>query len=154
MPSEAAATTLVHSLEVVTDRPTTFVDLTGRLEAIVAGTGVRDGILHVQTQHTTTGLLINEAEPLLLEDLTRCFEAWAPRQRVYAHDDFRTRTVNMTPGERRNGWAHCRAALLRTSESIVIGDGRLRLGRWQRVLFAEFDGPRRRELAVLVQPVA
>jgi secondary thiamine-phosphate synthase enzyme len=66
----------------------------------------------------------------------------------YEHDDFGRRTVNLTPDERSNGHAHCRAALLRTSESVPIVDGALTLGRWQRVFLVEFDGPRRREVAV------
>ena len=52
----------------------------------------------------------------------------------------------MTPGERRNGHAHCRAALLRGSETLAVRDGRLNLGRWQRVFLVEFDGPQCREL--------
>jgi thiamine phosphate synthase YjbQ (UPF0047 family) len=55
-------------------------------------------------------------------------------------DDFSRRTVNLMPGERRNGHAHCRAALLRTSESVPVAGGVLTLGRWQRVFLVEFDG--------------
>jgi secondary thiamine-phosphate synthase enzyme len=50
------------------------------------------------------------------------------------------------PGERRNGHAHCRAALLRTSESLLVTDGALSLGRWQRIFLVEFDGGQRREI--------
>lgn len=140
-------------MEVVTTRPIEFIDLTDRLEAWLARTLVADGLLHVQTRHTTTGLLINEAEPLLLQDLMDRFERWAPREGAYAHDDLARRTVTVGPGERVNGFAHCRAALLRSSETVIVRDGRLLLGRWQRVLFAEFDGPQRREVAATVVPV-
>jgi secondary thiamine-phosphate synthase enzyme len=54
----------------------------------------------------------------------------------------------MTPGERRNGHAHCRAALLRTSESVQVAGGRLNLGCWQRIFLVEFDGGRRREVGL------
>jgi secondary thiamine-phosphate synthase enzyme len=130
-----------------------FVDITPALAGVVEGLGLRDGVLTVYTRHTTTGLLINEHEPLLLCDLEAMFERLVPGNGPFAHDDFERRTVNIGPGERRNGWAHCRAALLRTSESIPIADGGLDLGRWQRVLLVEFDGGQRREFAVTLQGV-
>ena len=94
----------------------------------------------VQTRHTTTGLMINEHEPLLLDDLEALFERLAPAGEAYAHDDFAVRTVNLMPGERRNGHAHCRAALLRDSESRAGRPRRAALGRWQRVFLVDFDG--------------
>jgi secondary thiamine-phosphate synthase enzyme len=100
------------------------------------------------TRHTTTGLLINEHEPLLLTDLEAMFERVAPVSAAYAHDDFTRRTVNIAPGERRNGQAHCRAALLRTSECVPVTSGRLNLGRWQRVFLVDFDGGQQREISL------
>lgn len=153
MPSDLRAPAVHRCLEVITACATEFVDLTDRLETFISLTGTRDGLLHVQTLHTTTGLLINEAEPLLLLDLMVRFERWAPADRAYAHDDLARRTVNVGPLERPNGYAHCRAALLRTSETVLVRGGRLCLGRWQRVLFAEFDGPQRRQVAATIVPV-
>jgi secondary thiamine-phosphate synthase enzyme len=130
-----------------------FVDITPALAGVVEGLGLRDGVLTVYTRHTTTGLLINEHEPLLFSDLQAMFERLVPENGPFAHDDSKRRTVNLTPDERRNGWAHCRAALLRTSESIPVADTHLSLGRWQRVLLVEFDGGQRREIAVTLQGV-
>ena len=135
------------TISVVTREATEFVDLTPTLVALVQSLGVREGLLTVQTLHTTTGVMINEHEPLLLGDLKAMFERLVPAGR-YDHDDFERRTVNLTPDERVNGHAHCRAALLRTSESLPIVNGALTLGRWQRVFLVEFDGPRRREVSV------
>jgi secondary thiamine-phosphate synthase enzyme len=135
-------------LAVETRQPTEFVDLTPMLAALVEGLGLRDGVLTVQTRHTTTGLMINEGEPLLLQDLEAMFDRLVPADSAYAHDDFDRRTVNLAPGERRNGHAHCRAALLRTSECVPISEGHLTLGRWQRVFLVEFDGGQRREISV------
>ena len=73
------------------------------------------------------------------------FERLVPAVTDFAHDDFESRTVNLTPGERRNGRAHCRAALLRTSESFLVADAEAEPGRWQRVLLVDFDGGQRRE---------
>jgi len=153
--AEAPAGAQVRHLvvSVVTRDPVEFVDITPALVRVVEGLGLRDGVLTVYTRHTTTGLLINEHEPLLFSDLQAMFERLIPEDGPFAHDDFERRTVNLTPGERRNGWAHCRAALLRTSESIPVADAQLSLGRWQRVLLVEFDGGQRRDIAVTLQGV-
>jgi len=153
--AEAPAGAQVRHLvvSVVTRDPFEFVDITPALARLVEGLGLRDGVLTVYTRHTTTGLLINEHEPLLFSDLQAMFERLIPEDGPFAHDDFERRTVNLTPGERRNGLAHCRAALLRTSESIPVADTQLSLGRWQRMLLVEFDGGQRRDIAVTLQGV-
>jgi secondary thiamine-phosphate synthase enzyme len=138
----------VRLLSVETRHPVEFVDITDAVSGAVADAGLANGLVVVQTRHTTTGLLINEHEPLLLADLQAMFERLAPDGDVYGHDDYGRRTVNLMPGERRNGAAHCRAALLRTSESVPVVDGRLGLGRWQRVFLVEFDGGQRRDVSV------
>lgn len=135
-------------LAIDTARPVEFVDITNALSRAIEDAGLVDGLLSVQTRHTTTGLLINEHEPLLLTDLEAMFERLAPASLTYAHDDLSRRTQNLTARERRNGHAHCRAALLRTSESVAVVGGRLSLGRWQRVFLVEFDGGQRREISL------
>jgi secondary thiamine-phosphate synthase enzyme len=133
---------------VETRRPVEFVDLTPLVEHAVRDAGLVTGMAMVQTRHTTTGLLVNENEPLLLSDLEAFFARVASAPGGYAHDDFRRRTVNLTPNERTNGRAHCCASLLRTSECLSVVDGALDLGRWQRVFLVEFDGGQRRELSI------
>lgn len=140
-------------IRIATTTPTGYVDLTDELARLVARAGATCGLLHLQTRHTTTGLLINECEPLLLADIDERLERWAPADVPYGHDDPLKRTVNLMPGERRNGHAHCRAMLFRVSETVHIVDGRLALGRWQRVLFVELDGPQAREVSVMVQSI-
>ena len=135
-------------VSVETRSPLEFVDITDVLPRTVNEVGLVEGLLVVSTRHTTTGLMINEHEPLLLADLEALFERLAPVAASYAHDDFSRRTVNLTPGERRNGHAHCRAALLRTSESVPVTNGRLNLGRWQRVFLVDFDGGQHREVSL------
>jgi secondary thiamine-phosphate synthase enzyme len=107
----------------------------------------------VVTRHTTTGLLLNEHEPLLASDLAAMFERLVPASASYAHDDF-TRRLALQPGERVNGHAHCRAALLRASECVPVSGGVLALGRWQRVLFVDCDGGQPRQVAVVCVGVA
>ena len=149
---EAVARAAVHHqlFTIETRDAMQFVDVTDRLVEAVDRSGVMDGILSVHSRHTTTGIMINEHEPLLLEDLRAMFERLVPESSEYAHDDYSRRTANLTLRERRNGHAHCRAALLRTSESVPIIGGQLALGRWQRVFFVDFDGGQRRELYVTI----
>jgi secondary thiamine-phosphate synthase enzyme len=136
-----------HSvLQINTRRAMEFVDLTARLHDIVAESLIAEGLLMVQSRHTTAGLLINEDEPLLREDLTELFERLVPTHLAYRHDDFQRRTGNLTATERVNGHAHCRAALLRTSECLAVTNGALSLGCWQRVFFVDFDGGQQREV--------
>jgi secondary thiamine-phosphate synthase enzyme len=123
-----------------------FVDVTARLHAAVAESLIAEGLLMIQSRHTTAGLLINEHEPLLLEDLAELFERLVPAHLAYRHDDFHRRFGDAASTERVNGHAHCRAALLRTSEYLAISNGELSLGCWQRVLFVDFDGGQQREL--------
>ena len=88
------------------------------------------------------------------EDMKKTLECLAPREKRYGHDDFDVRTVNMEVGEQPNGHAHCKALLLRTSETLNIVDGQLRLGRWQRIFFIELDRSRPRTVSVMVMGAA
>lgn len=138
------------TIRIATACPTEFVDLTDRVETLVVQAGIRFGIVNVQSLHTTVAIVINEGEPLLLGDFASVLEHAAPRHSGYRHDDATLRTVNVTVDERINGHAHCRALLLGTSACINVVDGRLQLGRWQRVFLAELDGPRQREISIMM----
>lgn len=129
---------------------TQFIDITDELRHVVSRSAVQTGVIHVQTLHTTTALVVNEHEPLLLDDFGRLLGMLAPVDQPYDHDDAARRVVNLTPGERVNGHAHCRALLLSPSVALHIAQGTLVLGQWQRVFFVEFDGPQLRELSVVV----
>ena len=137
-------------IRIATDRPTEFIDLTERLEALIAQSGIRFGFVNVQSLHTTAAIVVNENEPLLLTDFAAVLERSAPAGAIYRHDDVAVRTVNLTADERVNGHAHCRALLLGSSACINVIYGRLHLGAWQRVFLVELDGPRDREVSVLI----
>lgn len=132
----------------VTGQPAGFVDLTDRLIHFVDGTGLTTGTVTVQTLHTTSAIVVNEAEPLLLADFEAFLDRLAPKASVYRHDDM-SRRLGVPLDEPPNGHAHCRALVLPTSVTLTVVDGRLVLGRWQRVLFVELDGPRRREVSAV-----
>jgi secondary thiamine-phosphate synthase enzyme len=137
-------------IALTTRHPTEFIDLTDRLQTVVADAGIRFGILNVQTLHTTTAIVVNEHEPLLLGDFLALLEHAAPDHGRYRHDDTAVRTVNVAEPERPNGHAHCRALLLPSSVCLNVMNGRLLLGRWQRVFLVELDGARDREISVLL----
>ena len=138
------------AIRIRTALATQFVDLTDDIEALLEEAPVRCGLINIQTLHTTTAIVVNEHEPLLLVDFATILDSAVPSGVRYPHDDPAARTVNLTPDERVNGHAHCRALLLGTSTSLNIVDSRLRLGRWQRVFFVELDGPREREISVVI----
>jgi secondary thiamine-phosphate synthase enzyme len=137
-------------IRVATGRAMEFIDLTARIEALAAEARIHAGLVNIQSLHTTTAIVVNEHEPLLLADFDALLARAAPRDVPYRHDDMDARTVNLAPGERSNGHAHCQALLLGSSASLNIAEGRLQLGRWQRVFLVELDGPRIREVSVLV----
>jgi secondary thiamine-phosphate synthase enzyme len=150
MPAALSVPSIVRTVVVCveTRSPMEFVDITDVLSSTVNDVGLMEGLLVVSTRHTTTGLMLNEHERLLLADFEALFERLAPLGARYGHDDFSRRTGNVVPGERRNGHAHCRAALLRASENVAVIDGQLSLGRWQRVFLVDFDGGQRREISL------
>jgi secondary thiamine-phosphate synthase enzyme len=137
-------------LRICTEQATQFFDLTDELVRLAEHAEIDAGVLTVQTLHTTTAIIVNESEPLLLADFEDLLERHAPADGRYRHDDPGARVVNATAGERENGHAHCRALLLPSSATLHVLGGRLLVGRWQRVFFVELDGPREREISALV----
>jgi secondary thiamine-phosphate synthase enzyme len=135
-----------------TREPIQFLDITDEIADAVRQTGVINGIVTIVSRHTTVAVRIQEAEPLLLEDLLGMLKRLAPSDVHYQHNDFRIRTHHMHDNESPNGHSHCLQFLLGTSETVPVMDGELMLGEWQRIFLVELDGPRpKRE--VLVQTV-
>lgn len=127
-----------------------FTDITDRLGEILKEAGVKDGVVNIQSLHTTMALIVNEAEPLLIGDMKKNLEKVAPRTMKYLHDNFDIRTTNMCDGECANGHAHCKSMYLNTSIFLNIIKNRLQLGTWQRVFAVELDRSRPRRIAVQV----
>lgn len=153
-PAQPAAWTSLHeTLTLRTADEVEFIDLTDAVLDLVVRHRLVSGFVSVQTRHTTTAIVLNEAEPLLLDDFRRTLERVAPGLWGYAHDDFRRRR-DIVPDERANGHAHCRALLLPSSATLNVADGELCLGRWQRVLFVELDGGQAREVSVTLVGLA
>lgn len=137
-----------YSIQVETDRPIAVMDLTGQVQDIVTSCGIRNGVVVVTTRHTTTGIVINEAEPRLLEDMRTFLERLAPRGAGYLHDDIHLR--DCPPDEPKNAHSHLAALLVGSSEAITLAGGILSLGQWQSVMLIELDGPRQRTVGVQI----
>ncbi|MDP6666091.1 MAG: secondary thiamine-phosphate synthase enzyme YjbQ [Dehalococcoidia bacterium] len=132
-----------------TDAPE-LIDFTDTVKQLVAESGVMQGQVSVYSTHTTFSVMINENEPLLLQDMEHFLERCAPKDAYYGHNDFELRTVSMRPNECPNGHAHCQHMILGTSEIVPVIDGNLLLGEFQRVLLVELDEPKPRQVAVQV----
>ncbi len=128
-----------------------FVDLTIQLERAVSDSGVAEGVVIVFCRHTTCGLLINEWEDGVLQDLRERVEELVPHI-YYAHDDLTRRTQNLTAaGEPANGRAHVMQMLLGgASQAVPVREGKPALGQWQRLFLVELDEPRIRQVMLLV----
>lgn len=129
-----------------TSGPLMFIDITSDVLADVAASGVRTGQCAVFSHHTTAAVIINEHEPLLLRDIARLLRTLVPATAHYDHNDFTTRTVNMTPDECRNGHAHLQHLLLGGSLVVPVVNGAPVLGEWQSLFLVELDHPRIRHV--------
>jgi len=117
-----------------------YVHLTPQLEAIVKKSGVREGMVLISAMHITAGVYVNDNEPGLIEDIDQWLEKLAPFDRNYHHHQ---------TGE-TNGDSHLKALLIHHQVIVPITAGRLDLGTWQRIFYAEFDGQRDKRIIVKV----
>lgn len=122
-----------QQINVPTERKIQLKDITRQIEDSLAEKGVREGVCIVYCPHTTAGLIINEgADPDVASDLERAFAEAVPSVR-FDHAE-------------GNSPAHFLSSVTGSSLQLLISASKLQLGRWQRVFFCEFDGPRRRSI--------
>jgi len=133
------------SFTLQSEERTEVSDITKRVRDVIQQFPISTGIVLINTLHTTCALFINEFQAALIEDLKKLIERLVPERDGYRHDDPR-----YSDCERGNGHSHLRAALLGRNVAVGIANGELVLGRFQSIIFAELDGPRRREIAVQV----
>jgi len=127
-----------------------FIDITDKIQEKIKETGIMNGIINIQSLHTTMAVLVNEAEPLLILDMKKLLEKLAPRTYKYAHDNLKIRTVNVCDNECINGHSHNKAIHLPTSVMMNIVKQKLQLGTWQRVFAVELDRSRPRHVALQI----
>ena len=124
----------MQKISVRTGSRTELIDITDKVQSAVDKSKVKDGLCIVFVPHTTAGITINEnADPSVCKDILKGLNKVIPFDDNYSH----------TEG---NAAAHIKASILGSSLNIIIENGQLQLGTWQGIYFAEFDGPRVREV--------
>ncbi len=125
-------------LRLTTSNRESMIDITDQLAEVTREARINSGALLVYTPHTTTGLTINEgADPDVCRDILAHLRTMVPRDGGFRHAE-------------GNSDAHIKASFFGSSVHLLIDNGRLALGTWQRVFLGEFDGPRTREIWVQI----
>jgi secondary thiamine-phosphate synthase enzyme len=130
----------MQRIGVKTSRRTQLVDITSEVQRVVTALGVRVGTCFLYVPHTTAGILINEhADPDVARDVEGALDRMVPMGAPYRHSE-------------GNADSHIKSTLVGVSRFVFVDEGKLALGRWQGIFFAEFDGPRERHVYVKVLP--
>ena len=127
-----------------------FIDITERVNDFVKESQIKNGLVNIQTLHTTCPVILNENEPLLISDFKKHLAELSPKDLPYNHNDFTRRTVNMCYGECKNGHSHCLAIHFPSNLTLNIIDGNLQLGQWQRIFAVELDRSRPRKIQIQI----
>jgi secondary thiamine-phosphate synthase enzyme len=137
---EGLARVITDSIELASRGDADIVKITEEVAEAVKQTGLMDGTVTVFVPGATGALTTLEYEPGVVEDVQKALDVVAPADRFYQHN------VNLGDG---NGHSHVRAGLVGPSLTIPFVDGRLTLGRYQNIVFCDFDTrPRERSLVV------
>lgn len=126
------------TLSIETSRQYQTIDITDKIRGALTKTGIVDGFASLYCPHTTSGIVINEPESGLLQDIEQLFSEIIP-QGNFRHDKIDS-----------NARSHLAACLINTSVVLPVTQTKLALGTWQGVIFCEFDGPRKRKLELRV----
>jgi len=119
-----------------------FVNITGTIEKLVAGSGVREGLCLVNAMHITASVFINDAEDGLLHD----YDAWL--ERLAPHAPTHHYRHNLTGED--NADAHLKRQIMGREVVVAITKGRLDFGPWEQIFYGEFDGNRRKRVLVKI----
>lgn len=124
----------MDSLSVKTGKRQELRDVTSEIQQYISAKGFTSGVLTVYCPHTTAGITINEgADPSVVRDILVSLERLIPLRGDYRHME-------------GNSDAHIKTSLVGPSVQVIVEEGRLMLGTWQKIFFAEFDGPRTRKV--------
>lgn len=134
-----------ETLTIRTEQNQEFTDITKHVRDVVGRSSIRSGVLLVNSFHTTLALFVNEFQRALIDDLGVLLQKLIPRRDGYLHDDPR-----YSDCDRANAHAHLRTMLLGRSVSLAVADGEPVLGQYQSILIAELDGPRARNVGIMV----
>jgi secondary thiamine-phosphate synthase enzyme len=140
--------------DLLTEQRSQLIDVTDDVVDVVERSEIQNGMALVYSPHTTCAILINEPEDGFHADFDGMLERLAPSagDAYYRHDDLSIRTQGLEEDTALypNGHSHCRSGILSSSQTIPVVDGRLTLGRWQRIFFCELDRARPRKFFVQI----
>src|SRR5579871_2730532 len=125
-----------------------LINITDRINEIVRKSGIREGIVHLQSLHTTTSVFLNEWQDALLHDVRSFLDTLVARENSWRHND-----PEYSDCERKNADSHLRGMIMGQSLSLQVRNSAVLLGTWQSIILAEFDGPRSRSVSVQVSGV-
>jgi secondary thiamine-phosphate synthase enzyme len=121
---------------------TDIIDITQKVSECIGSTDIENGLVTIFCPSSTSGVTTLEFEPGVLQDLKRIFDEIIPKQNTYLHNE---------AWHDGNGHSHIRSALLKTSLTVPLVDGRMTLGTWQQIVYVDFDTrPRKREIIVQI----
>ncbi len=128
----------MEKLSVKTKKKNDLIDITKPVKKVIESLGVENGICVLFCPHTTASLTINEAyDPSVKGDIIFSFDKISPGYPEFRHME-------------GNSDSHVKSSLMGCSLNLIINDSKVMLGQWQGIFFAEFDGPRTREVFVQV----
>lgn len=130
---------LTEILELKTTKRIEITDITRNIDAAIAESGLRKGLVNIYSKHSTSALFINENEAGLVEDYVDLIEKLVPTGDNYRHD----RIDN-------NADSHLRSFIIGNNQTVPFENGSMNLGTWQSVFFLEMDGPRNRQITVTI----
>jgi len=117
-----------------------YVHITPQVETVLRNSGIKEGMVLVSAMHITASIYVNDHEDGLIHDIDEWLEKLAPYRKDYKHHQ---------TGE-DNGDSHLKSLLIHHEVILPVTAGKLDLGPWQRVFYAEFDGQRRKRVIVKV----
>src|SRR3989338_4288076 len=117
-----------------------FINITEQVEEFLSKSGIKEGFCLVSAMHTTAAIYVNDADSGLLEDFDEMLERLAPFNENYNHHH---------TGE-SNGDSHMKSLLVHHEVTLPVTNGKLDLGPWQQVYYAEFDGERKKSVVMKV----
>jgi len=129
-----------EEIEIETGRPYHFIDITEKVEEKVKKSKVKNGIVHLFSEHNTACMIIQENDETIFEDLKDFFERVLPLTKKYFHSY--EGSLNAT--------AHIKSNLLSQELTLPINNGNLILGTWQRIIFLELFEARKRKIFVTI----
>lgn len=134
-----------HVLSLTTRHKFELINLTDRVEELVAKTGIRAGVAILQSLHSTASIFVNEWQEALLHDFRTLLEQAVRDDIAWRHNDPR-----YSDCDRGNAASHLRAMLLGSGAMLAVRRGQLVRGTWQSIILAELDGPRTRSVSLQI----